>query len=300
MKKSKKLITHSGSFHADDVFACAALVLLLEKNQEKFEIIRTRDEKIIKTGDYVFDVGGIYNAGKNRFDHHQNGGAGRRKNGIEYASFGLVWKKFGKELVGSDEAAETIDKKMVQSIDAVDSGINIAKSILPDVVLYDVAVLVSAFLPTAFESHDENKGFLKIVDWAKIILRREIKRVNDEVKIKKIIRDFYQRSVKKKIIVIDKPKVSREQIWDALQNFTEPLFVIYGEENNWRVVAMRKNRNSFGNRKDLPQEWGGLNGEELQKTTGVTDAVFCSRNLFLAGVKSKEGAIKLAQLALNN
>jgi len=45
---NKKLITHNGSFHTDDVFACAALSLMLEKNNEKFEIIRTRDPEIIR------------------------------------------------------------------------------------------------------------------------------------------------------------------------------------------------------------------------------------------------------------
>ncbi|PIZ87309.1 hypothetical protein COX93_01400, partial [Candidatus Nomurabacteria bacterium CG_4_10_14_0_2_um_filter_30_12] len=53
-----KLITHNGSFHSDDIFATATLSLLLEKRGESFEIIRTRDEEIIKNGDYIFDVGG--------------------------------------------------------------------------------------------------------------------------------------------------------------------------------------------------------------------------------------------------
>ena len=53
---SKKIIiTHSGSFHADDVFACASLSILLEKKQQPFKIIRTRNEKIIKTGDFIID-----------------------------------------------------------------------------------------------------------------------------------------------------------------------------------------------------------------------------------------------------
>ena len=108
---NKKLITHNGSFHADDIFACATLSLMLEKAGEKFEVIRTRDEEIIKTGDYVFDVGGIYDENLNRFDHHQIGGAGKRQGGIEYSSFGLVWKKFGEEICGSKEVALTIDKK---------------------------------------------------------------------------------------------------------------------------------------------------------------------------------------------
>ena len=38
--------------------------------------------------------------------------------------------------------------------------------------------------------------------------------------------------------------------------------------------------------------------ETLQKVTGVEDAVFCHKGLFLAVAKSKEGAIKLAELAL--
>ena len=78
MNEKKTLITHNGSFHTDDIFACATLSLMLEKKGEKFEIIRTRDEEIIKTGDYVFDVGGVYDEEGNRFDHHQKGGAGVR------------------------------------------------------------------------------------------------------------------------------------------------------------------------------------------------------------------------------
>ena len=67
----KKLITHNGSFHTDDLFACAILSIVLEDSGQKFEIIRTRDEDIVKNGDYVFDVGGIYDVENNRFDHHQ-------------------------------------------------------------------------------------------------------------------------------------------------------------------------------------------------------------------------------------
>ena len=63
------------------------------------EVVRTRDEKIIETGDFVVD-GRRYDAKRNRFDHHQTGGAGFRENGIPYAAFGLVWKEFGSALSG--------------------------------------------------------------------------------------------------------------------------------------------------------------------------------------------------------
>ncbi len=95
--RKKIAVTHCGSFHTDDVFACATLSLYFKKNNLKYKLIRTRDDNIIKKADYVFDVGGIYDPKIDRFDHHQYGGAGKRENNIPYASFGLVWKKFGPE-----------------------------------------------------------------------------------------------------------------------------------------------------------------------------------------------------------
>ena len=57
-----KIITHNAGFHTDDVFAVATLQLLLG---DKTEVIRTRDEEIIQSGDYVVDVGGIYDEDNN-------------------------------------------------------------------------------------------------------------------------------------------------------------------------------------------------------------------------------------------
>src|SRR5690606_7569866 len=91
----KTIVTHNGSFHADDIFACATLTLHLEQQGKGYKIIRTRDESRIDSADFVVDVGGIYDEKTNRFDHHQPGGAGSRDNGVPYAAFGLVWKHYG-------------------------------------------------------------------------------------------------------------------------------------------------------------------------------------------------------------
>lgn len=296
----KKLITHNGSLHADDIFAAATLSIYFENKGEEFEIIRTRDEEIIKTGDYVFDIGGMYNAEQNRFDHHQSGGAGSRENGIEYSSFGLVWKKFGIELCGSQKVVDAIDQKLVSSVDANDNGINLYKNNFENVLPYTINDVLSIFSGTALEDMDKDKQFLEALAWAKKILQREIKKNNDQIKITKIIQDFYKNSLDKRVVVIDKPKVSRYEIYEALQDFAEPLFVVYGDNEDWGVVAMRKEINSFKNRKDLPKSWAGLRDQELKKITGVSDSIFCHRNLFLAVAKTKEGAIKLAQIAVES
>lgn len=294
----KTLVTHDGSFHADDIFAATTLSILLEIRGENFEIIRTRDEEIINKGDYIFDVGGIYDEQLNRFDHHQIGGAGKRENGIIYSSFGLVWQKFGVEIAGEKEIADFIEQKIVIPVDANDNGIDLYKTNFMNVSPYTLQDVFAIFSPTALEDLEKDEQFKKALALAKEILAREIKKAKDQIEITKIIKGFYEKSKDKRVVVIDEPKVSRYEIWDALQSFPEPLFVVYGDNEDWSVVAMRKEENSFGNRKDFPKTWAGLRKKELQNITGVSDAVFCHKNLFLSVAKSKEGAIRLAELAL--
>ena len=295
--QNKKLITHNGSFHADDVFACATLCLILEHNKESFEIIRSRDEEIIKTADYVFDVGGEYDADKNRFDHHQKGGAGKH-NSIEYSSFGLVWKKFGKELTKSDEAMELIDKRLASPVDAHDNGLDLVEKKY-EVSPYLIQDFFRVMRPTWKETDLKiDEMFLKSVEIAKQILSREIVYALDTEFANKMILSIYQNTEDKKIIVLDKNYPSSE----ILNKLNETLFVVYPRDtnNDWGVKTVRQDSKSFKNKKDLPQSWAGLRDEELAKITGVPDAVFCHRGLFLVVAKSKEGAIKLAQIALES
>ncbi|MFC1720719.1 MYG1 family protein [Patescibacteria group bacterium] len=289
----KKIITHNGNFHADDIFAVATLQLILEK--EGFEVIRTRDEEIIKTGDFVIDVGGVYDADKNLFDHHMPEGAGERENKIPYASFGLVWKKFGKELCGTHDVRDKIDKKLAQVIDAADVGIDLFKNIKENVHPYLLRSFLVSLKPT-WKEEDLDKDFMfdKAVGFAKEVLIREIKVTQDTMEAETAVIKAYDEAKDKRIIVMDE-----KYPWESVLNkYEEPLYVVY-PNISWRVKAVRDNFNSFENKNDLPESWAGKNDEELADITGVKDAVFCHRARFLAGAKSKEGAIKLAQIALD-
>lgn len=299
-KKTKLLVTHNGSFHSDDVFACATLSLLLEKKGEKFKVIRTRDEKIIKTGDYVFDVGGIYNPRKNKFDHHQVSFKEKRKNGIVYSSFGLIWKKYGIEICGSKSVAERIDLSLVQAVDAGDNGIEIYRSIKKDCGPYKIQNIFGLFLPTALEKLDKDKQFIKVFRLARIILTREIKKNSDSLKMEKTIQDLYKKSKNKKLLIIENNIYPRHEIQQAVENFPQILYVVFPSTNDWNILAIKKDLNSFKLKKQFPKKWGGLIGAKFQKVSKVADAIFCHRGLFLAVAKSKEGAKKLAELALKS
>ncbi len=296
MEKSIKLITHNGSFHTDDIFASAAFCILFEKRKEDFEIIRTRDEEMISSGDIVFDVGGIYDRNSNRFDHHQIGGAGTRQNGIEYASFGLVWEKFGEEICGSKKVADLIDKRLGGPIDAWDNGIDLVKS-THEAAPYFLQYIFFAMHPTWREEEvDIDKIFGRAVDMATEILRREIIQAQDMVLAEEEVQAIYDRTLDKRVIVFDK-NYPFEYI---LLKYPEPKFAVYPRKTggSFGVKAIRIDMNSFETRKKFPESWYGKKDKELQKITEVEDAVFCHRAGYLCTAETKEGAIKLAKLAL--
>lgn len=298
--KKKKIITHSGSFHADDIFACATITLYLDAEKIPYTITRTRDEKEIIKGDYVIDVGGTDDEKTNRFDHHQQGGAGKRENGIPYASFGLVWKKFGPLLCNDDEIIDDIDKRMVQPIDAIDNGISISEPSEAGICDYGIYGIVGAYQNTWKEAgaiKQQHDNFIRLVEFFKDILRREIERSRHRLEMVEVIQNIYDTAENKEILVIPH-HVTIGALIQVLDKHKEVMFIVCKSNSNWKVIAMRKEPCSFENRKSLPEAWAAKRNDELAEITGVPDAVFCHNARFLAVAESKEGALRLAQLAL--
>lgn len=291
-----RIATHNKHFHPDDVFAVAALSALIK---EPFKVIRTRNPLIIKNADYVVDVGGEYDEEKNRFDHHQKGGAGERANGIPYASFGLVWKKYGNIICGSEEIARMIEKKIVEPTDAEDNGVAISKNLFEGIYPYSYFDAISSLNLTWKEKNkDSDEFFKKAAGLAKEILLREIEIANHFLESKKFVKKAYNDSEDKRVIIIDK-----EYPWkDILNKHKEPLFVIEpnSEEGTWRITGVKDDIHSFQYRKYFPKNWGGNREEELAIVSGVADAIFCHKDCFIASSHSKEGAIKMAKIAIES
>lgn len=294
-----KIVTHGTSnFHTDDIFAVAVLDLFLNGD---VEVIRTLDKDVIDTADFVVDIGRVYDSEKNRFDHHQEGGAGKRENGIEYASVGLVWKHFGSKLCGSQEIADIVDVRLIQPIDAGDNGQEIF-DLKTDVEPYLLQGVVSAYRNDGDNPEADLKSFLEVEKIAKVILQKEIKSAQNFIASKKETLDTYNKSENKQFVVFDNEDYSDDARAGVLSDFPEPLYIVRPDKDRgaWRIKAIRKSKHGFANRKDLPKSWAGLIEKELQEVSGVPDAMFCHRALFTASVLSKEGAIKMAEIATNN
>ncbi len=295
--KEITIVTHSGGFHADDVFAVATLILSLGGDAQ-YSIVRTRDEALFLDARYVVDVGQVYNPSLGRFDHHQRDGAGVRDNGIPYASFGLVWKEFGLAISGDQEVAQIIEQKLVTPIDALDNGVNISTSIFEGIRAYTISdYLYSYWIDEHTDEDHLDQIFGNVVSMAKDLIVREITKAKNILLDQKKVEEIYHNTPDKRIITLE-----AYLAWGkVLMEKPEPLVVVYPSSSGlqWNAKTVSADTNSFTRKILFPESWAGKTGEELQKITGVADALFCHRNRFIATAGSKEGALQLAKILIS-
>jgi uncharacterized UPF0160 family protein len=284
------IATHSGNFHADDVFSIAALKNIFPS----FNLIRTRKLDLIAKADIVIDVGGEYNADTGRFDHHQRGGAGQRENGIPYSSFGLVWKKYGLEICqGNHEVANSVDAGLVSIIDAIDCGHveGIYKGI-------SLSQTISMFNPTWEEDGEFDDCFDEAVDFASRILTRFISSASGGINAKDIVAKAIDNAEDPKLIILEKYTPWKKTV-HALSS--DALYMIYpSQSGQWIIQTVPVEPGSFEDRKPLPKEWAGLSDDAFKNVIGIDDVMFCHNGLFIAGAESFESIMKMAFLALQD
>jgi uncharacterized UPF0160 family protein len=88
----------------------------------------------------------------------------------------------------------------------------------------------------------------------------------------------------------------------VVDEMPQVLLVLYPEwdTQQYMLRTVPAQAGSFDSRMDLPAAWSGLRGPELAAACGVADAVFCHTNLFIGGARSFEGALRMAQIALQS
>jgi uncharacterized UPF0160 family protein len=316
------IATHSGKFHADDVWAVVVLDLLFPG----CELIRTRDLEKIRQADFAVDVGGIWDPAAGRFDHHQKGFAGARQSGVVYASAGLVWREHGARCVQriaqqccghalgereSQEMAYAIDNDVVQYLDMADTG---AARNAPGG--YGLSAVVSGFNPTWLD--EEAVASDAGSDPASNLAAMENMRLQRFRRAMEVVADVLINQVRYRVgsmLALEQVR-NAERLEDGrllfLKNAALPwaavvrhempkvVFVLSysNSEQRYLLHTIPKSTESFQARKDLPAAWAGLQGAELAAATGVPDAVFCHNNLFIAAAVSFEGALRMARQAL--
>jgi uncharacterized UPF0160 family protein len=290
-----KVATHSGSFHADEVFALAALTLL----DPAVEIVRTRDADALAAADLRVDVGFRDDPATGDFDHHQKGGAGERPNGVRYASFGLVWREFGARVCDGDaDVAARVDQSLVQGVDANDTGQAVVAPIVEGVRPMTVSGVIGSLNRRWDEdltAEDERARFDAAVALARGIVEREIASAAAGRRAVRIVEAAVGRARDPRVIELERDVPWKEVV---VTQAPDALFVVYPKRQGWGLEAVPRELGSFTNRRDLPEAWAGLDGPDLARLTGVQDALFAHAKRFLAVARSREGIAELAEQAL--
>lgn len=298
------IATHNGSFHADDVFGVAVLRLL----HPGAALLRTRDAALIDAADFAVDVGGVWDAARGRFDHHQRGFDGARASGVVYASAGLVWAAHGPALVaqqcGVDDPAQaqaiadSLDRELVQHLDRADTG---AAQGAPG--LFGLSALLAQFnLPwdRRGSAEQDDAAALARFEQAMEVVTQLLLAALDQQRARhqgaQQVRAA-QTLLEGRVLLLPRGGLP----WrDVSTEMPDLWFVVYPDasdrQHQLHVVTVEPQ--SFTARKDLPRAWAGLREAELAAATGVADAVFCHNGRFIAGARSLEGALRLAELAV--
>jgi uncharacterized UPF0160 family protein len=302
------IATHSGGFHADDIVGVAVLQILFPNSR----LVRTRDAEKIARADFAVDVGGVWDPASGRFDHHQKGFSGARESGVVYASAGLVWSAYGAHCVTrlagkyvSEEQVQRIvqdiDDELMQHLDRADTGE--AKG-APG--LFGMSALLAQYNPSWLEEMSLDKDerdaqklrhFLAAVEVTRTLLERIIVEKASDAAAGNLVRNGKRHFDGKVLLLGDG---SMPWIKTVCQDLPEVAFVIYPDSSDqqWQLRTVPVEPESFVARADLPRAWAGLRDTDLAAVTGVPDAAFCHNNVFIGGAYSLEGALRMAELAL--
>ncbi len=290
-----RIATHDGSFHADEVFAVAALTLL----GEPVEVIRTRDRDVLAGADVRVDVGFRHDPASGDFDHHQREFGLVRDNGVRYASFGLVWREFGARVCeGDQEVADAVDISLVQGVDANDTGQQLTETLTDGVHPLTVNGIIGALNARWDETltpEQERLRFDEAVDLARGMLAREALSAAAGRRAARIVEAAIAAAADPRVVELPVNAPWKPVLVPAAP---EALFVIYPKRQGFGLEAVPEALGTFDNRRDLPAAWAGREGDDLVAVTGVADALFCHAKRFLVVARSREGVEQLARLAL--
>ncbi len=335
-KSTKLIATHSGTFQADE--ALGVFLLRQTTSYYQSPVVRSRDKEEFGKADIVIDVGGVYDHSKCLYDHHQRGyderfddkiktdGEGSRiasKRCTKLSASGLVYRHYGKEVIQnlypslSEKELDLVYTKMydtfMEAVDAVDTGVEQVAGEGSELVYKDCTGLsrrVGRLNPRWNEEPSPNID--ERFEQASALCGEDFKQVLAQIVESDLpARSFVEEAVLKRheidasgqIIKFESGGMPwRGHLYELeKEHSVDPLikFVLYTDQAGmWRVQAVTVEGQAFENRLSLPEAWRGVRDEDLSKISGIEGCKFCHAAGFIGGNETFEGALKMAQVAL--
>ena len=280
-QKNASAFTHSGKFHADDVFSAALLLYL-------------NPEITIARGNIVPEnyEGLVFDIGRGQYDHHQKDSR-IRDNGVPYAAFGLLWEKLGPEILG-EELAQKFDESFVQPLDIND---NTGEK-------NELATLIGNFNPGWDSKGSNDEAFFQAVSVAGMILENKFERYlgNERAdrRVEEVLAEHTEAlasgetpAENTNILVLPEFIPCQKRLSE-----TNIAFVIFPSNRGGYCIQPQKKEYSMNYKCSFPAEWLGLENEELEQVTGLQSAGFCHKGGFLMTVGMLEDAVKACRISM--
>ncbi|KAI9671725.1 MAG: hypothetical protein M1831_003253 [Alyxoria varia] len=324
--------THSGHFHADEALAVYMLRTLPTYAQSP--LIRTRDPSLLKECHTVVDVGGEYHPSTNRYDHHQREfTATFPGRSTKLSSAGLVFLHLGKPVIAqqtglSEDSPETTQlyeklyDDFVEAFDANDNGISAYDTTkLQDLGVskrfndrgFSIASVVNRFNyeHDAPAEETEDDRFAKASSFTGSQFMSElVDSWKSWLPARKVVEEAFaargQYDAQGRILVLKEAVPWHDHLYKIEEekgNAGQTLYTLFPESpepaSKWRVRAVSKGNEGFELRKALPEPWRGQREGELDRIAGIEGCVFVHASGFIGGNKTFDGALKMAQKALD-
>lgn len=284
--KKRSVGTHDGSFHADEVTACALLLLFDLVDQDK--IMRTRDEAILWKCEYVCDVGGYYDPKNKLFDHHQVEYTG------ELSSAGMILSYLKGEGILDERGYNYFNDALISGVDAIDNGRE-----GPRRGLCSYSQVVSNFIPIAYDTDpsDMTAGFFQALDFALGHLTRLWERYCYVLSCREVVAEIMAKH--NECLLFEKGMPWLEPFFD-LGGATHPaVFVIMPSGKHWKLRGIPPTyERRMEVRFPMPEAWGGLLSEELKIVSGIPGAIFCHKGRFISVWQTCEDAVAALNIIL--
>ena len=294
------LVTHSGGFHADELLSSVILTRLFPEAR----IVRSRAPKWITPGTdrIIYDVGGVYDAEAQIFDHHQRG-APLRDDGQPYSSFGLIWKHFGHAYLAASGLPEadietvyaSFDSSFVLPVDLTDNG---ALSPTGPLAILTLPALLETLKPVFDETDPEaeDRGFHTALGIARSFVEARIAKSAAKLRAEALVHKAIVDAGQERILELPMGMPFRPAIIKA--GAEHLLFVVHPRGKDWCLTGIRRADEGFELRADLPAAWAGLTDADLEAACGIKGASFCHNGRFIAAAQTREAAIAMAKLAV--
>lgn len=285
-KNLRSLGIHDGVFHADEVTAAALLVFSGLVDEEK--IIRTRSTAILSVCEYVCDVGGVYAPEKKLFDHHQ----------VDYqgpmSSAGMVLLYLKEQAIFNSDEYALFNNNLVIGVDAHDNGR--AKQ---EVGYCSFSHVIANFNPITYDliPEEQKSYFLEALHFVLGHLERLKKRYEYTIACRAIVAEAM---AKKAPYLLFEESIPWQESFFMLGGESHPaLFVVMPAGEHWKLRGIPPDHeHRMETRLPLPEKWAGLSDEDLQRVSGIPEAIFCHKGRFTSVWQTREGALKALEAVL--